>query len=212
MLSILLVLVNTVYCTLRWQNGNVRLYCRSVVRSINLIHHASVRIELVVLYIVKKSNECYSWLHFIQDFIVILFPLRIQSSGSSYPDRVERLHQEYLDRQAKQKKKDKAGDGFVEGSIDPPRALPVKGQDDGKKDDADDADGNEYLDLVYNIDAFCNLDCGADGECFMQREGHEGNVVRKRCLCPHGKYGERCKLGELLSRKVLSRYCHSKKK
>ena len=54
---------------------------------------------------------------------------------------------------------------------------------------------------MYGIDAFCNLDCGADGECLMEREDGTGgggnNVVRKRCLCPHGKYGEKCALGEL---------------
>ena len=63
---------------------------------------------------------------------------------------------------------------------------------------------------LYEIDALCNLDCGVEGECYMTREaaGRTGSdvtgdgaaagsdVIRKRCLCPHGKYGERCALGE----------------
>ena len=60
-----------------------------------------------------------------------------------------------------------------------------------------------YHDKVYEIDAFCNLDCGAEGECLMERASEgEGNVVKKRCLCPHGKYGERCSLGECTASRI----------
>ena len=47
---------------------------------------------------------------------------------------------------------------------------------------------------MYEIDAFCNLECGAEGECLMERRGEDG--VRKRCLCPHGKFAEKCANGE----------------
>ena len=47
---------------------------------------------------------------------------------------------------------------------------------------------------MYEIDAFCNLECGAEGECLMERKGEDS--VQKRCLCPHGKFGEKCSNGE----------------
>ncbi len=78
------------------------------------------------------------------------------------------------------------------------RALPsTTARDESSSSEEED---DSYEDRVYGIDAFCNLDCGADGECLMEREDGTaggGNVVRKRCLCPHGKYGEKCALGEL---------------
>ena len=55
-------------------------------------------------------------------------------------------------------------------------------------------DDFEYRDRVYEIDAFCNLDCGFEGECLMERE--TGGSIKKRCLCPHGKFGEKCSMGK----------------
>ena len=70
--------------------------------------------------------------------------------------------------------------------VQPPLALP-----DSEQSSSDDF---EYRDKVYEIDAFCNLECGAEGECLMERKGEDS--VRKRCLCPHGKFGEKCSNGE----------------
>ena len=51
---------------------------------------------------------------------------------------------------------------------------------------------------MYEIDAFCNLECGAEGECLMERKD-EGRPAEKRCLCPHGKRGDKCSNGECKS-------------
>eukprot|EP00095_Tigriopus_kingsejongensis_P003764 snap_masked-scaffold965_size75845-processed-gene-0.0 protein:Tk03764 transcript:snap_masked-scaffold965_size75845-processed-gene-0.0-mRNA-1 annotation:"PREDICTED: pikachurin" len=93
---------------------------------------------------------------------------------------------------------------------DPPRALPsLSGvaawpahsepklnQPSGSRNQLPEADG-DYKDKVYEIDAFCNLECGVEGECFMTRD--DKNVIKKRCLCPHGKYGEKCALDRYIS-------------
>lgn len=100
--------------------------------------------------------------------------------------------------------------------IEPPRALPsISG---AKKPNLtlpknklplqfpptlkDQGDVEEYKDKVYEIDAFCNLECGVEGECFMTR--NDKNIIKKRCLCPHGKYGEKCALGKFLATFVYS--------
>lgn len=69
-------------------------------------------------------------------------------------------------------------DGGSGEEPEPPRALPAV---------------EEYKDHVFEIDAFCNLDCG-NGECFMERA--EADAIKKRCLCPLGKTGEKCGRGE----------------
>ena len=81
--------------------------------------------------------------------------------------------------------------------MQPPLALP----DVEEPPPAPATDDFEYRDKVYEIDAFCNLECGAEGECLMERKGEDGDgtVVRKRCLCPHGKFGERCSNDKFIS-------------
>ena len=80
--------------------------------------------------------------------------------------------------------------------MQPPLALP----DVEEPPPAPATDDFEYRDKVYEIDAFCNLECGAEGECLMERTGEEdGTTVRKRCLCPHGKFGERCSNDKFIS-------------
>lgn len=74
--------------------------------------------------------------------------------------------------------------------VEPPRALPDREE---AAADLPHQDELEYRDRVYEIDAFCNLDCGFEGECFMERES--GGDIKKRCLCPHGKFGEKCSMG-----------------
>ena len=73
-------------------------------------------------------------------------------------------------------------DPEVETGPEVPRALPIREED-------------EYRDKVYEIDAFCNLDCGVEGECFMSRNEKE-DTIKKRCLCPHGKFGKKCSMGK----------------
>ena len=83
-----------------------------------------------------------------------------------------------------------AGDDQIE--MEPPRALPD--QQEPQTEAGSDGDGGEdgYRDRMYDLEVLCNLDCGVEGECFMTRE--DGGI-KKRCLCPHGKFGERCSLG-----------------
>ena len=52
-----------------------------------------------------------------------------------------------------------------------------------------------YGDRVFEVDAFCNLDCGKDGgSCFMERQLETGDI-KKRCLCQLGKTGQACATG-----------------
>ena len=69
--------------------------------------------------------------------------------------------------------------------VEPPRALPLRGSS---------SDDDEYRDRIEEIDYLCNLNCGAEGQCFMVKD--KRNTIMKRCLCPHGKYGEKCGFGE----------------
>ena len=84
-------------------------------------------------------------------------------------------------------------------AVEPPRALPVFAHARAAAEELAPAQSktsggeDEYPDRVYEIDAFCNLECGVEGECFMARDSK--NTIKKRCLCPHGKYGEKCSLG-----------------
>ncbi|CAB4065123.1 unnamed protein product [Lepeophtheirus salmonis] len=50
-----------------------------------------------------------------------------------------------------------------------------------------------YRDKMFEIDAYCNMDCGDRGSCFMERVQKEEEVIMKRCLCPLGKHGEKCR-------------------
>ena len=53
-----------------------------------------------------------------------------------------------------------------------------------------------YSDRVFEVDAFCNLDCGLEGgQCFMERQTETGDI-KKRCLCPAGKTGHGCSTGK----------------
>jgi hypothetical protein len=53
-----------------------------------------------------------------------------------------------------------------------------------------------YSDRVFEVDAFCNLDCGLNGgQCFMERQVDTGDI-KKRCLCPAGKTGQGCSSGK----------------
>lgn len=66
---------------------------------------------------------------------------------------------------------------FTLEELDPPRALPSSLNVSSK-----------LKDNIYNVDAFCNLDCG-DGVCHI----HEVSGKRdKKCLCPLGLGGETC--------------------
>ena len=76
--------------------------------------------------------------------------------------------------------------------VQPPLALPDSEEPSAPGAPVEDF---EYRDKVYEIDAFCNLECGAEGECLMERKGEDS--VQKRCLCPHGKFGEKCSNGEI---------------
>lgn len=63
--------------------------------------------------------------------------------------------------------------------IDPPRALPSTANN-----------GTPGLvDNIFEVEAFCNLDCGVDGVCDIQRQGEEW---LKKCLCPMGRTGQFC--------------------
>jgi len=74
-----------------------------------------------------------------------------------------------------------------DGPPELPRALPDT-----------EVDGEErYADRVYEIDAICDMNCGEQGECAADRVEEGVAVIRKRCLCPMGKHGEGCSLGEL---------------
>ena len=86
--------------------------------------------------------------------------------------------------------------------VDPPRALPISGLNNMQKQANKSSSESEYKDRVYDIDAFCNLECGAEGECFMSRS--KGNIIKKRCLCPHGKFGEKCAMGKTNKRKKIN--------
>ena len=71
---------------------------------------------------------------------------------------------------------------------------------------------NNGDDVKYDTAAgdseMCDLDCGTQGgSCFMEKEHHYKNdrnfndndwiKIRKRCLCPLGKQGLKCEMGEL---------------
>ncbi|XP_059078305.1 pikachurin-like [Tigriopus californicus] len=85
----------------------------------------------------------------------------------------------------------------ISGARNPPNLTRPKSKLLPPPTKADQGDVEEYKDKVYEIDAFCNLECGVEGECFMTR--NEKNIIKKRCLCPHGKYGEKCALDRYIS-------------
>lgn len=66
---------------------------------------------------------------------------------------------------------------FSQEELDPPRALPSSINVSSR-----------LKDNIYNVDAFCNLDCG-DGVCHIYELGGKRD---KKCLCPLGWGGETC--------------------
>ena len=51
-----------------------------------------------------------------------------------------------------------------------------------------------FEDKIYTLEAMCDLDCGGRGTCLLEKL--EKDSLRKRCLCPVGKTGEKCAFGE----------------
>ena len=51
-----------------------------------------------------------------------------------------------------------------------------------------------FEDKIYTLEAMCDLDCGPQGTCLLERL--EKDSLRKRCLCPLGKMGEKCAFGK----------------
>lgn len=47
-----------------------------------------------------------------------------------------------------------------------------------------------FEDKIYTLEAMCDLDCGVRGQCLLEKL--EKDSLRKRCLCPVGKTGEKC--------------------
>ena len=66
---------------------------------------------------------------------------------------------------------------FTLEELDPPRALPSSLNVSSK-----------LMDNIYNVDAFCNLNCGG-GVCHIQLVNGKRD---KKCLCPLGWGGESC--------------------
>ncbi len=86
----------------------------------------------------------------------------------------------------------------VVANFEPPRALPSKEQH--KNGDLSDRmpppDEVNFEDKIYTLEAMCDLDCGSEGKCLLEKL--EKDSLRKRCLCPMGKTGEKCAFGKLL--------------
>lgn len=87
-------------------------------------------------------------------------------------------------------------------SPEPPRALPSKEglvplQPHHNGDISDRVPPSEvtYEDKLYSLEAMCDLNCGL-GSCLLERL--EEDSLRKRCLCPMGKTGEKCAFGKLI--------------
>ena len=51
-----------------------------------------------------------------------------------------------------------------------------------------------FEDKIYTLEAMCDLDCGVRGQCLLEKL--EKDSLRKRCLCPVGKTGEKCAFGK----------------
>jgi hypothetical protein len=87
------------------------------------------------------------------------------------------------------------------GSPEPPRALPLRSGEQQQHHNGDLSDRIPHSevtmeDKMFSLEAFCNLECGDDGgTCLM--EDAETDSIKKRCLCPLGKTGERCAFGKL---------------
>ena len=86
-----------------------------------------------------------------------------------------------------------------ESSPEPPRALPSKEgllpQMHHNGDISDRVPPSEvtYEDKLFSLEAMCDLNCGP-GSCLLERL--EEDSLRKRCLCPMGKTGEKCAFGK----------------
>lgn len=88
----------------------------------------------------------------------------------------------------------------VFGTPEPPRALPSKEQHPVHHGDLSDRippSEVTFEDKIYTLEAMCDLDCGLRGTCLLERL--EKDSLRKRCLCPAGKTGEKCAFGEYIS-------------
>ena len=93
------------------------------------------------------------------------------------------------------------GNSEAAASPEPPRALPS--QEEGlvpppqhhNGDISDRVPPSEvtYEDKLFSLEAMCDLNCGP-GSCLLERL--EEDSLRKRCLCPMGKTGEKCAFGK----------------
>lgn len=90
------------------------------------------------------------------------------------------------------------------GVPEPPRALPS--QELHRNGDLSDRmprpvassqqqpDDITFEDKIFTLEAMCDLDCGQEGRCLLEKL--EKDSLRKRCLCPMGKTGEKCAFGK----------------
>ena len=93
-------------------------------------------------------------------------------------------------------------------SPEPPRALPSKEgfvplphHHNGDISDRVPPSAVTYEDKLYSLEAMCDLHCGL-GSCLLEKL--EEDSLRKRCLCPMGKTGEKCAFGKLIFSPLLS--------
>lgn len=83
------------------------------------------------------------------------------------------------------------------GTPEPPRALPSKEVHSSKNGDLSDRlppSEVTFEDKIFTLEAMCDLDCGQEGRCLLEKL--EKDSLRKRCLCPMGKTGEKCAFGK----------------
>lgn len=95
------------------------------------------------------------------------------------------------------------------GVPEPPRALPSQEFQLHRNGDLSDrmprpasaSDEITFEDKIFTLEAMCDLDCGQEGRCLLEKL--EKDSLRKRCLCPMGKTGEKCAFGKQM--RLLSR-------